>query len=70
MRYFADQGLLTPIDDVWANISSNYSDAFKAASTGNDGHGYFIPMYNYPWVVHVPPERVRGEGLHRPQDVG
>ena len=51
MRYFADQGLLTPIDDVWAKIGSNYSDAFKAASTGNDGKGYFIPLYNYPWVV-------------------
>jgi multiple sugar transport system substrate-binding protein len=51
MRYFADQGLLTPIDDVWAKVGSNYSDAFKAASTGNDGKGYFIPLYNYPWVV-------------------
>ena len=51
MRYFADQGLLTPIDDVWAKIGSNYSDAFKAASTGNDGKSYFIPLYNYPWVV-------------------
>jgi len=51
MRYFADQGLLTPIDDVWANVGSNYSDAFKAASTGNDGKMYFIPIYNYPWTV-------------------
>ena len=29
----------------------NYSDAFKASSTGNDGKQYFIPFYNYPWVV-------------------
>ncbi len=51
MRFFADQGLATPISDVWADVGSNYSDAFKTASTGNDGEQYFIPIYNYPWVV-------------------
>jgi multiple sugar transport system substrate-binding protein len=51
MRYFADQGLLTPIDGVWEQIGSNFSDAFRAASVGNDGHMYFVPLYNYPWVV-------------------
>ncbi len=51
MRFFAGQGLATPISDVWANAGSNYSDAFKQASTGDDGEQYFIPMYNYPWVV-------------------
>ena len=25
--------------------------AFKAASTGDDGNQYFVPVYNYPWVV-------------------
>ena len=51
MRFFAAQGLSTPISDVWAKVGSNYSDAFKQASTGDDGQQYFIPMYNYPWVV-------------------
>ncbi|MBA3875434.1 MAG: sugar ABC transporter substrate-binding protein [Anaerolinea sp.] len=51
MRFFAGQGLATPISDVWAKVGSNYSDAFKQASTGDDGEQYFIPMYNYPWVV-------------------
>ena len=51
MKFFASQGLSTPIDDVWAKVGSNYSDAFKTASTGDDGHQYFIPIYNYPWVV-------------------
>ena len=23
----------------------------KAASTGSDGKLYFVPVYNYPWVV-------------------
>jgi multiple sugar transport system substrate-binding protein len=51
MRFFADQGLATPISDVWAEVGDNYSEAFKAASTGHDGEQYFIPIYNYPWVV-------------------
>lgn len=51
MRFFADQGLATAISDVWAEVGDNYSEAFKAASTGNDGEQYFVPIYNYPWVV-------------------
>ncbi|MFV2064190.1 MAG: ABC transporter substrate-binding protein, partial [Chloroflexota bacterium] len=51
MRFFADQGLATPVTDVWDKVGDNYSEAFKAASTGNDGEQYFIPIYNYPWVV-------------------
>jgi multiple sugar transport system substrate-binding protein len=51
MRFFASQGLATDISDVWAKVGGNYSDAFKSASTGDDGKQYFIPFYNYPWVV-------------------
>ena len=51
MRFFASQGLATPIDDVWDTIGANFSDAFKAASKGDDGHYYFVPLYNYPWAV-------------------
>ncbi|HET9076482.1 MAG TPA: ABC transporter substrate-binding protein, partial [Acidimicrobiales bacterium] len=51
MRFFASQGLAEPIDDVWDVISPHFSDAFKAASKGDDGHYYFVPLYNYPWAV-------------------
>lgn len=51
MRFFADQGLATPFSDVWDEVGDNYSEAFKTASTGNDGEQYFLPIYNYPWVV-------------------
>ena len=51
MRFFAAQGLATDISDLWAKIGSNFSEAFKASSTGNDGKQYFVPFYNYPWVV-------------------
>ena len=50
MQFFAAQGLATPIDDVWEKIGANFGDAAKALSKGLDGHYYFVPMYNYPWV--------------------
>ncbi|MHB8587504.1 MAG: ABC transporter substrate-binding protein [Candidatus Dormibacteraceae bacterium] len=51
MRFFADQGLATPIDDAWAAVKSNYTSAFATAVTGNDGHVYGIPVDYYPWAV-------------------
>ena len=66
MRFFAEQGLATPISDVWAEVGSNYSDAFKTASTGNDGEQYFIPIYNYPWVVLYRPSVFEEKGYAVP----
>jgi multiple sugar transport system substrate-binding protein len=51
MQYFAAQGLLEPIDDVWAKVGSNFNAATQALAKGVDGHYYFMPIYNYPWVV-------------------
>jgi len=51
LQFFAAQGLLEPIDDVWEKIGPNFSDAVKNLSKGVDGHYYLVPIYNYPWVV-------------------
>lgn len=51
MRFFAAQNLLHPIDNVWDVIAPNFAPGFQAASKGNDGHYYFVPLYNYPWAV-------------------
>jgi multiple sugar transport system substrate-binding protein len=51
VRFFASQGLLSPIDDVWADIEQHMTPGLKAASLGTDGKAYFVPVYNYPWVV-------------------
>lgn len=51
MQYFAAQGLATPIDDVWEKIGANFSAPAKALSKGLDGKYYFVPIYNYPWVI-------------------
>ena len=50
-KFFAQQGLVGDVSDVWAEIESNYNPAFKSASTAADGKQIFIPFYNYPWVV-------------------
>jgi multiple sugar transport system substrate-binding protein len=51
MQFFAQKGLLTPIDDVWASLKPHFSPAMQQASKGLDGHYYFVPIYNYPWAV-------------------
>jgi multiple sugar transport system substrate-binding protein len=51
MQFFAAQKLLTPLDDVWDKIGGTFNDAAKNLSKGLDGHYYFVPLYNYPWVV-------------------
>jgi len=51
MKFFADQGLNTPIDDVWATVKSNYTAGFANAVVGNDGKVYGIPVDYYPWCV-------------------
>jgi multiple sugar transport system substrate-binding protein len=51
LQFFAAQGVLDPIDDVWDKIGSNFNDATKNLSKGLDGHYYLVPIYNYPWVI-------------------
>jgi multiple sugar transport system substrate-binding protein len=51
MRFFADKGLVSPMDDVWDKVKSNFSDAFATSAKGNDGHIYGIPIDYYPWAV-------------------
>ncbi|MEU5790729.1 ABC transporter substrate-binding protein [Micromonospora purpureochromogenes] len=50
MRFFAAKGLAGDLTDVWGKLSG-YSDAFKKASTGDDGKQYFVPSSYYPWAV-------------------
>jgi multiple sugar transport system substrate-binding protein len=69
MRFFAAQGLAEDISDVWAKVGSNYSDAFKVGSTGDDGKQYFIPIYNYPWAVFYRPSLFQEKGYTVPTTI-
>jgi multiple sugar transport system substrate-binding protein len=51
MKFFADQGFNTAIDDVWAKVSSNFTPGFANAVVGNDKKVYGIPVDYYPWAV-------------------
>jgi multiple sugar transport system substrate-binding protein len=51
MKFFADQGLNTPIDDVWATVKDNFTAGFQNSVVGNDGKVYGIPVDYYPWCV-------------------
>lgn len=51
MRRAAAKGLLEPLDDVWAQVGSRFSQALKEASTGDDGRIYAIPYSHGPWAV-------------------
>lgn len=51
MQFFAAQGLAGDLTDVWSTIGDGYTDAFKKASTGEDGKQYFVPTTYGPWAV-------------------
>jgi multiple sugar transport system substrate-binding protein len=67
MKSYAKQGLLTPIDDVWDKIGDKFSDAFKTASTADDGKKYFVPLYNYPWAFFYRPSVWKAKGYTEPK---
>jgi len=52
MQFFAEQGLLTDISDVWDEIGDQFNESYKTASTGLDGKQYFVPQSWYPWGLH------------------
>ena len=51
MKFFADKGFNTPIDDVWAKVKGNFTPGFANAVVGNDGKVYGIPVDYYPWAI-------------------
>jgi multiple sugar transport system substrate-binding protein len=67
MKFFAAKGLATPIDDVWKVLTPQLPPAFKAASTGFDGHQYFVPNKNYPWAVHFSKSLWKANGYTAPK---
>jgi multiple sugar transport system substrate-binding protein len=67
MQFFAAKHLATPIDDVWKTLTPQMPPAFKAASTGLDGHQYFVPNKNYPWAVYYRKSLWKEKGYTAPK---
>jgi len=67
-KFFADQGLLEPITDVWDNITG-LGEGFKAASTGTDGEQYFVPTSYYTWAVNYSKNLFAENGYSEPGNI-
>jgi multiple sugar transport system substrate-binding protein len=65
MQFFAQQGLVGDISDVWQNVQG-MSDAIKTAST-SDGKQYFVPFTTYPWAVYYRPSVFAEKGYTVPK---
>ncbi len=70
MQFFAAQGLVAPIDDVWTRPDR---PVFRGLSEGVDRRRrqeVLRPLLQLPVGDLLPQERVRRQGLHRPDDRG
>jgi len=63
MQFFAEQGLLEDVSDVWKDLGDQYDNSYKIASTGTDGKQYFVPQSWYPWGLHYRKSMVKELGL-------
>jgi multiple sugar transport system substrate-binding protein len=50
-QFFAEQGLLTPVDDVWEDLEPHFSEATQQLSKGTDGHYYLVPWTSYAYAM-------------------
>ena len=66
MKFFAAQGLVGDISDVWQNLNG-MPEPVKAASTGDDGKQYFVPFDNYPWAIFYRPSVFQQRGYQPPK---
>ncbi|MEZ4499962.1 MAG: ABC transporter substrate-binding protein [Thermomicrobiales bacterium] len=67
MQFFAAQGLLGQINDVWdAGLNDIQSEGFKLASTGQDGNQYLVPMNYYSWGIYYRPSLFEENGWTPP----
>ncbi|MEM7342299.1 MAG: ABC transporter substrate-binding protein [Actinomycetota bacterium] len=70
MQFFAEQGLLGDITDVWdAGLDGELSSGFKTASTGLDGNQYFVPWTYYAWGIYYRPSLWEENGWTPPTTV-
>jgi len=66
MRFFADQGLVGDISDVWAKVAG-MSAGLKDASSTDTGKQFLIPFTTYPWAVFYRPSLFKAKGYQVPK---
>ena len=71
MKFFADQGLNVAIDDVWDTVEEQLlRRASRARSSATTASSLRHPGRLLPVGGLLPEERLRGQGLHHPDDLG
>lgn len=65
-RFFTENGLTADISDVWAEVGDGFSEAFKIASTDDEGRQIFLPLFYYPWAVFYRPSLFEANGYTIP----
>lgn len=63
-KYFADKGLIEPIDDVWAKVGDELNPATRTASTFN-GHAYLMPANYYHWGIYYRKDLFKKAGIEK-----
>lgn len=69
MRFFSDNGLLMPLDDLYTENGweDSYPEGILGASQGNDGTYYFVPSWYYHWAVWYRPSMFEELSLQPPE---
>ena len=70
MKFFADQGLNIAIDDVWATVKEQLHRRLRELGRRQRRQGLRHPGRLLPVGGLLPEERLRGQGLHDPHDLG
>ena len=70
MQYFAAQGLLAPIDDVWDKIGGELQRRGEGAVQGRRRSLLLRADLQLPVGGVLQQEHLHAEGLHRPRDLG
>jgi len=65
MQFFAEQGLIGDISEIWQGLEG-MTDALRTASSGRDGRQYFVPLDYYPWGVFYRPSLFEENGYQVP----
>ncbi|WP_214402519.1 ABC transporter substrate-binding protein [Pseudonocardia lacus] len=65
MQFFAEQGLVGDISEIWQTMTG-MTDALRTASSGRDGRQYFVPLDYYPWAVFYRPSLFEEHGYRIP----
>ena len=69
MRFFAAQGLATDISDVWAKVGAQLQRRLQGRVDRRRRQAVLHPDLPLPVGRLLPQERLRGQGLHDPDDV-